>query len=363
MRKILFSILIICCIISQDAAAQGCVAIRSTGGMCTMEQMDHHDGSTAGGNWIFTANNRYFNSFRHFVGTEEQTQRTDLGTQVINHSYTLDLAITRLINKRWSVAFDMPIVSNTRSSLYEHGGKERHTTKSFGLGDIRFAAYNWLLDPAKKRKWNIQLGLGIKLATGDYKYQDRFYTATGTTVTGPVDQSIQLGDGGLGFTTEINAYYNINRTVSLYGNFYYLLSPREQNGTSTARGGTPSATAIANGSDVMSVPDQYMLRGGVNIQAGKLTVSGGIRNECLPAHDLINGSSGFRRPGYIISAEPGVTYAFKKFNIYAFVPVAITRNRTQSVADEISTTLTGKYTKGDAAFADYTVNIGMSLRF
>jgi len=47
-------------------------------------------------------------------------------------------------------------------------------------------------------------------------------------------------------------------------NAYYLSNPREQNGVSTARGSAPSATAIAYGSDVMSVPDQYMLRAGVN---------------------------------------------------------------------------------------------------
>lgn len=352
-------ILIATCIISMNAGAQGCVAIRSTGGICTM---DHSDTTTS--KWLFNANNRYFNSFRHFVGEVEQTQRTDQGTQVINHAYTLDLAITRILNNRWSVAFDMPIISNTRSSLYEHGGKERHTTAAFGLGDVRFSVYDWILDPVKNRRGNVQVGLGIKLATGDYKYQDRFYTNTaGVTVMGPVDQSIQLGDGGTGFTTEVNAFFNINRTISLYGNFYYLISPREQNGTSTARGGTPSASAIANTSDVMSVPDQLMLRGGVNCMISKFTISAGLRNECLPVHDLVGGSNGFRRPGYIISGEPGVTYAFKKLNVYAFVPIAITRNRMQSMPDKISTDLTGKYTQGDAAFADYAVNIGMSFRF
>ncbi len=348
--------------ISFYAGAQGCVAIRSVGGLCTM---DHGDGANATAKkWVLNVNNRYYNSFRHFVGEEEQTQRADLGTQVINHAYTMDVAVTHTINNRWSVGVDVPIVSNTRSSLYEHGGKERHTTASFGLGDVRFTGYYWLLNPEKHSKVNVQIGLGIKLPTGDYKYTDRFYTSTpGVTVIGPVDQSIQLGDGGTGFTTEVNAYYNIARNVSLYANFYYLINPREQNGTSTARGGTASVSAVANGSDVMSVPDQLMLRGGANWVVNKFTFSAGLRNECLPVHDLIGGSLGFRRPGYIISAEPGVTYAFKKFNVYAFVPIAITRNRTQSMADKITTANTGKYTQGDAAFADYAMNIGLSLRF
>lgn len=359
--KSYFIVITLLLALSSRAEAQGCVAIKSVGGLCTSME---HGTDSSDKKWILNINNRYFNSYKHFVGDVEQKQRVEAGTQVINHAYTMDVAVTRILNSRWSVSADLPIISNTRSSLYEHGGKERHTTSSFGLGDIRVWASYWLLDPAKHSRGNVQVGLGLKLPTGDYRYTGRFYTTNpGTVLTGPVDQSIQLGDGGTGITTELNAYYNLTHNISLYTNFYYLINPREQNGTSTARGGTPSATALANGSDVMSVPDQLMLRGGVNVMVNRFTFSAGLRNECLPVHDLIGGSLGFRRPGYIISAEPGVTYAFKKINVYAFVPIAITRNRTQSMADKITTDLTGKYTKGDAAFADYAVNIGFSLRF
>lgn len=347
-----------------NAHSQGCVAIRSTGGMCVMDhaEMASESGSGTASKWLLNANSRYFNSYKHFVGRDEQKHRVDAGTQVINHNYTLDLALTRIIDNRWSLSVDVPIISNTRSSLYEHGGKERHTTSSFGLGDIRVWANYWLLDPVKHRKFNVQAGLGLKLATGNYRYTGRFYTAAGTFVSGPVDQSIQLGDGGTGITTEINAYYNIARHLGVYGNFYYLANPQELNGVSSARGGTPSATAVANGSDIMSVPDQYMLRGGVNYNAKNWMFSAGIRKECVPVHDLIGGSLGFRRPGYVVSIEPGVTYSFRKFSLYAYAPVAIERNRTQSMADRITTDLTGKYTQGDAAFADYAVNIGITLK-
>lgn len=360
--KSYFLILFSLCLYSSRVAAQGCVAIKSVGGLCTM---NHGSGADSiGQKWMLNINNRYFNSYKHFVGEVEQKQRVENGTQVINHAYTMDVALTRIINNRWSISADLPIISNTRSSLYEHGGAQRHTTSSFGIGDIRFAGYYWLRDPLKHSRWNVQLGLGLKLPTGDYRYTDRFYTNTpGVTVVGPVDQSIQLGDGGTGITAEINAFYNLTHQLSIYANFYYLANPREVNGVSTARGGTPSATAMANGNDVMSVPDQMMLRGGFNYMTNRFTFSLGLRNECLPVHDLIGGSLGFRRPGYIISVEPGITYAFKKFNIYAYVPVAVTRNRTQSMGDKITTDLTGKYTKGDAAFADYAMNMGLSLRF
>ncbi|MDQ2720260.1 MAG: transporter [Bacteroidota bacterium] len=361
--KQFFSILLIATsfiLLSDSAHSQGCVAIRSTGGVCTME---HSQDNTSSSKWILNVNNRYFKSFRHFVGTKEQKQRIANGSEVINHSYTLDLTLTRILNKWWSISLDAPILANSRSSLYEHDGKNRFLTHSFGLGDIRLSAYRWVFDPSKSSKGNIQFGLGVKLPTGDYKYQDLFHKNDSTIVLGPVDQSIQLGDGGLGFSTELNAYYNISKKFSLYSNLYYLLSPREQNGTLTSRGGTPSASSIKNGSFVMSVPDQYMIRAGANFTAKALTASVGFRDECLPVHDLIGGSKGFRRPGYILSAEPGITYDFKKFNVYAYVPIALVRNRTQSVADKIQTQLTGLYTQGDAAFADYTVNVGFSVRF
>lgn len=342
------------------AQAQGCVAIRSNGGLCNLQQ--HNGAADTLAKWQLNINNRYFKSFRHFVGKDEQKQRQEQGTEVINHAYALDLALTHNINDRWSVMLDVPILSNARSSLYEHGGTQRRSTHSFGVGDIRFAAYAWLWDPKKMPRGNIQAGLGIKLPTGDYKYQDYFYGSDSSRTLGPVDQSIQLGDGGTGITAEINAYYNFSSALGVYGNFYYLSSPREQNGVSSARGGKPAASAVANGSDIMSVPDQYMWRAGISYRVQQWNFTAGVRDECLPVHDLIGGSNGFRRPGYIISAEPGINYSFKKLTAYATVPVAIVRNRTQSVPDKISTQLTGSYKQGDAAFADYVINVGVAIK-
>ncbi len=361
MRKIVIAILLLTGTMAYNKlAAQGCVAIRSTGGFCSAGGEAHIDTISK---WQLSANNRYFRSFRHFIGTDEQKQRQTLGTEVINHQYTLDMALYRLLNPRWSLMLDVPIEANSRSSLYEHSNLGRFSTHSFGVGDIRLAAYAWVVNPVKMPKANVQVGLGLKLPTGSYTYSDYFHLTDSTKRLGPVDQSIQLGDGGTGITLELNAFYNVSHSVGFYGNFYYLSNPREVNGTSTARGGTASAAAVKNGSDVMSVPDQWMARAGVNVMAGQWNFSAGVRDECLPVHDIVGGSNGFRRPGYIISAEPGVTYVFSKLSLYAFVPVALVRNRTQSVPDKITTQLTGVTAHGDAAFADYVVNIGMNIRF
>jgi hypothetical protein len=362
--KKLFIIPVILLVIANEAQSQGCVAIRSTGGFCTRDQATEHDA----GSWMLSVSNRYFKSFRHFVGKEEQKHRTEQETDVRNYSYTLDLTLTRMFKNGWSVALDVPVVSNARSSLYEHGGNAggkgaRHFTHSFGIGDIRIVAYKWLFDQIKMPKGNVQIGVGLKLPTGDYRYHYYFFKNDSTRVLGPVDQSIQLGDGGTGFSTELNAYYNFNSIIGVYTNLYYLINPREQNGVSTTRGGTPSADAIKYGTAVMSVPDQWMVRAGVNATWQKFTLSAGVRKECQPAEDLIGGSMGFRRPGYIVSIEPGLNYQFKKATVYAYVPVAVKRNRIQSVSDMLRTEATGVHAQGDAAFADYLVNIGCSFKF
>jgi hypothetical protein len=358
MKKFLF-ISFLYLLLAHHAQSQGCVAIRSTGGFCTRDQAASHDNSP----WMLTVSNRYFKSFRHFVGTEEQKERMEKKTEVINYTYTLDLVLTRNFKNGWSVALDLPITSNARSSLYEHNNTGRHYTRSFGIGDIRLTGYKWLWNPSAMPKGNIQVGLGVKFATGDYKYQDYFNKSDTSYILGPVDQSIQLGDGGTGFTTEVNAFYNFTENIGVYGNFYYLFSPREQNGTSTGRGGTPNDTAFKYNTDVMSVPDQFMVRAGISYMVDRFTFSAGVRHECLPSKDLIGGSKGFRRPGYIISIEPGVNYQFKNATLYAYVPFAVKRDRTQSDSDKRRSVVNSRHIQGDAAFADYLINIGCSFRF
>jgi hypothetical protein len=90
-------------------------------------------------------NNRYFKSYKHFVGTIEQKQREEEGTNVINHSYELDVTATRYLNLRWSVAVTLPIMDFARSSLYEHDGATRHSTHSFGIGMQDFLRTGGLL--------------------------------------------------------------------------------------------------------------------------------------------------------------------------------------------------------------------------
>ena len=354
------------------ATAQGCVAIRSTGNVCMMSHPDSsHNMHTS--KWVFATNFRYFKSFRHFSGTTENKARLEQGTEVINHSGAMDFNLTRVLNNRWSLMIDMPILANSRSSLYEHGlingvnkFNQRHTMHSFGIGDMRMAAYYWLFDPIKHTRGNIQVGLGIKLPTGQFDYEDYWYNVgpNGTKELRPVDQSIQLGDGGTGFTLETNLFYNLVKGFGVYANGYYLSNPREQNGVRTYR---ETLSPILANEAIMSVPDQYMTRAGFSYGFGGklhgLSAAAGVRLEGIPVHDIIGGSGDFRRPGYVWSIEPTINYSLKKFSAFVSVPVAFVRNRTQSVTDKENSVTFNKHVQGDAAFADYAISGGIAFKF
>lgn len=344
--------------------AQGCVAIRGIGGEHCINNSESVDTSS----WSLTINTRYFKSYKHFVGLVEQKERVENKTEVVNHSFSTDIFIQKKISNIFSLGLNLPIISNTRSSLYEHGGNAagangRHSTHSFGIGDMRVVGYAWIRDPKKMPRWNVQIGLGLKLPTGDYQYTDYFYKNDTTKILGPVDQSIQLGDGGTGINIEMNGFFAFNHKFSVYSNLFYLSNPREQNGVLTSRGGTPTASSISYGSIVMSVSDQYMYRVGLSYMTKQTTLNIALRKDGIPPVDLIGGSNGFRRPGYVVAVEPGISYTNKKISYFINLPIALQRNRTQSVPDKIRTQKTGSYYKGDAAFSDYVVNIGASFKF
>ena len=364
MRKSIPLLALLCLGFINQSNAQGCVAIRTVGGLCTMEHAGMHQEDSS--KWTLNINYRYFTSYKHFNGRDEQKYRVEEGSEVINYTSAMDFALTRNINEKWMVGISIPLVNYERTSKYEHLGNTspyRFATSARGLGDIRLSAYRWLIAPDANKKGNLMAGLGIKLPTGNYKAQDEFQYAANARRMGYVDQSIQPGDGGFGVTVELSGFRQINTNWSSYANAFYLLNPRDNNGVSTARGGTPTATAIKYTSNVMSVADQYMVRSGFNYSKEAWAYSLGLRYECIPTYDLIGKSTGFRRPGNILSAEPGVTYMYKKYNFFLYTPVALRRERPQSYPDIVRTNLTGIFARGDAAFADYSINVGMSFRF
>src|SRR5215213_5415783 len=115
MKKYIYSF--ICFILSastsQFALAQGCVAVKNMSS-CSMTWGEEAKG------FQMSLNYRYFHSYKHFVGKEEQTERVENGTEVINNDNSINLGLSYTFNNRWSITTFIPYVYIDRSSLYEH---------------------------------------------------------------------------------------------------------------------------------------------------------------------------------------------------------------------------------------------------
>jgi len=350
MKTFILSFLIIA-VPTNWVLSQGCVAIRNVAGISPDLLFEN---IKPGDKFIFNITNRYFEASKSYKGDKLFSD-----TLVINRIYTMNISVIKLIKNGWSIGLNIPIAANSRTNGADHNGPTsfpKYTTRAFGLGDIRFTIYKWLLDPAKDSKGNVQAGLGLKLPTGNFEYKDYFHRRTSTgadsTVIGPVDQAIQLGDGGTGIITELNAFYSISRKINLYAQGFYLINPREQNGVSNLKGRTPTPLQIKNNTTVMSVPDQYSLRGGASFQFQKIVLTAGLRYEKVPEDDLIGGTKGFRRAATIASVEPGLTYKMKNTLAFVYIGVPYYRNIKQNTQND----------KTPAGFADYVVYAGVQFK-
>ena len=360
MKSITF-LLLATVILSGQGNAQGCIPLRNIAGF---GQYNLTDNGFSVSDWQLNINTRYFKSFRDFKGTIDQ--KTARQNEAVVKSYSTDFSLSRLFRNGWSFNLSIPLAANSREASLEHGGPNttRHTTRSFGLGDIRITAYKWLISPTVRQKGNIQLGLGLKFPTGDYKYQDYFYRNDSTKVLSAVNPSIQLGDGGTGLITELNFFYRINTTgtISLYGNLYYLLNPREQNGVAITSGRVPPRIDSLANNIYMSVADQFSLRAGAYFGIKKWAFSAGLRHEGSPVEDLVGGSEGVRRAGYVLSVEPGVIYRMKKASVYSFVPVTVKRKISQNLADKFKSNYLGTEFISPGGSGNYQVFVGVLFK-
>lgn len=298
-------------------------------------------------------------SDRHFVGHEEQTNRAAEHSQVINRINAADVTITRKYPKGWRVSVSIPYLIAERSNPIRDPDTRavvgRSETAAKGIGDLALVGRKWLWDPATHPKGNISLGFGGKIPTGDNNVVDTRarIASTGalTNTTQTVDQSIQPGDGGFGIILDFLMYRRFHGDrLAGYATGTYLANPQTDSGIRTYRSDP--------GEEVMSIADQYLARAGLAWFPGRgwgFTLGGRI--EGVPVYDLIGSSEGFRRPGYAISVEPGVSWTRGAHTLSVQAPVAADRTRQRSVPDRANDDW------GDAAFADSLVIGGYVRRF
>jgi hypothetical protein len=367
---------------AQPVSAQGCVAVRQMGGL------NMNSGSTYNldtNEFQVGTNYRYFHSWRHFVGTEEQPHRqttggghdsngTERGNAVNIYSHSLDFNFSYGITNRIQLNATLPYVHNERSQVLRQAAPVKDTMRysvyAQGIGDARLSVNYWFFDPKIAHKGNVMVGLGVKLNTGSHDVTDNAPQTDGTTKKVVMDQAIQPGDGGVGFSAEVQVFRQLTGRLYGFANGYYLFNPRESNGSFKSE-----PKAGLEGYEIYASPDQYFGRAGFAAAVDKnenLSVSLAGRFEGIPAYDAFGGQVAYRRPGYVIAVEYGLSYRIGKHNFSLFIPYNIVKNRIQSAADIASQNLQNAvitdpakkvHVQGDAAFADYSVNVGYSYRF
>lgn len=340
---------------SVSAAAQGCVAAHTEQPLISglsandQEQMSHHGDGFADKmqNLTVTIGFRTYSSYAHYVGTDYQAQRAALHNEVQNHVNLYDVSFNYQLTPRLSIIGDIPGLTATR-----HQQGNVNVYRAGGIGDITAGVQTWIFRPPTESHGNVALSFALKMPTGIDDAKGTTILANGTRQIRNFDQSIQPGDGSWGFVLGTQAFHPTYFHTMLYFTGSWLFNPRDTNGVKTFRS--------APHEDVMSVTDQYLWRGGLSHNVPKvrnLALSVGGRMEGVPVRDAFGASDGFRRPGYVISIEPGLAYSYHNNTLNVSAPWAMERNRKISTSDIVN------HTHGDAAFADYTIIASYTRHF
>lgn len=332
--------------------AQGCILIRESAPVIGSPSATY----LRPGEWELDVSMRNSTADRHYSRDVFQEQRTALGTNVINRQHLVLFNVNHAFTTRFSTAFSVPIVAaswSIPSPITPPG--PRATQHGRGLGDISAIGRYWLFDPITHGRFNVAIGGGVKLPTGGARVTDTFPDITGTSpIEKAVDQSVQPGDGGWGGQLEVQGFSRFGRAF-VFGSANYLANPRNVNETPSILVGIGRPSPTQPMRNINSVPDQYIVRGGVGVPVWRrLGASMSVRVEGVPRYDVIGRSDGFRRPGREVFLEPGISYSQGRSSFQFNLPRGVYRYRAPDP-------YTGA--NGDATFPDWVMLGTYSYRF
>src|SRR6516162_7750827 len=197
--------------------------------------------------WQIDFTYRYLPGGPWYVGTKATPSAAPFGQPVDLHINSFEVSVDYGVTDRFNVTLDVPFQYGTQSRVY--ADLNYHEVSAGGFGDIGFFGTYWLLNPKKHLTSNIALSLGVKTPSGNNEVMDNSWNANGSVTRAPVDQSIQLGDGGWGVIFQAQGYKQLFKRTTGYANGLYLLSPKD---TTNVASPVPGAT--------LSVPDVYSVR-------------------------------------------------------------------------------------------------------
>ena len=336
-----------------EARAQGCILIRGSAPVIGSP------GSTylRPGEWELDVSLRQSTADRHYSGDVFQAQRTALGTNVVNKQHILLFNVSHAFTSRFSTAVSVPIISASWSipSPIAPAPGPRATQHGRGLGDLYAIGRYWIFNPLTHARFNLSVGAGVKVPTGGARVTDVFPDISGASPSEKaVDQSVQPGDGGWGGQFELQGFSRVGPLFA-FGSANYVTNPRNFNETPSILVGLGRPSATQPMRNINSVPDQYIVRGGVGVPIWRgLGASLAVRAEGVPRYDLFGRSDGFKRPGREVFLEPGITYSQGHSTLQLNLPHGVYRYRAPDP-------YTGA--AGDATFPDWVVLGTYAYRF
>ena len=334
---------------ASPASAQGCILLRQTSPAF----------GTAGavisepGTFELTLTGRNSQADHHYNGTVYQAQRQTQDTYVLNQQNSLTATLSYQATERFSVNVGVPWVVAAWGipSPQSAGESARANENARGLGDITSVVRYSILSPHAAHSWNLIVGTGMKVPTGNDGSIDSFPDSRGANnLPRFVDISANPGDGGWGIIGDLQGFKTMGR-FTFFGSGTYLANPK--NTGAPVRGTLESDAATATSFNTVS--DQYVTRIGTQVAVTRrVTASIAWRAEGVPRYDLVGRSDGFRRPGVEMYWEPGVSISAGNHVLSFNMPVGYYFNREPNP-------YTGN--AGDATFPKYVAIGTYSYRF
>ena len=254
------------------------------------------------------------------------------------------------VSNRVTLDLTVPFLSGSGGFYDPNRSGQFFAFSEGGVGDISIQAEYWLSDPESFSPVTGSVNLGIKAPTGGDAREGIY--ANGATV--PIDETFQMGNGGWELLLRAQGQAHISGPFAAYASGYYGFSLTE---TSGVMHHAPSGAPVA----LRSVPDTYSGRLGVGyllpfLEGLVLTAGGRING--VTTKDVFGGADLYwRRPGYEVYVEPGISWTLGP-NIASFsFPVGVYRRKFDSPLD-----VSQNVTRG-AAFVPYLVIASYARRF
>ena len=274
--------------------------------------------------WQAQASYQYANTDQFYVGNQRNDAAGPLGQPPHRQVSLLNLDVLYGISNRLSLNLTIPF--STGYGQFLQGTPESFKLYRYdasGLGDVSFQAEYWLSDPTRRSRIKGSVDLGIKAPTGTYNATGPSYSPKGDVLK-PVDEAVQLGNGGWEVLLRAQGTAALSGPLFAYGSGYYGLSLNKY-------------AYVEQGGALRGVPDTYSGRLGLAYLLPRvrgLVLSAGERINGVTVKDLIGGGDLYwRRPGYEVYIEPGLTWTHGKSMTSVSVPVRVYQDKLDSLLD------------------------------